>query len=193
MALRDPLHAPLPIPPDVLRQGPFKKHAFTSPLHDDRIIARLGRALAITFTLCFLTGLFSHLQQHQPSWLELPTHPVWLYRATQGLHVVSGIASIPLLLAKLWAVYPQFFCWPPAKNLAHGVERASLFLLVGGSLFQLGSGLLNVAQDYGPMGFNFTIVHYWMAWIVMGALVVHIGAKITTARAAWSLPLDDDS
>lgn len=187
------LHKSLPIPPDALRVGPFREDAFTSDLHDVRLVARLGRLLGIAFTVCFLTGLFSHLHQHEPPWLSLPTRPVQLYRWTQGLHVATGIAILPLLLAKLWSVYPQLFAWPPARSIAHGIERASLFLLVGGSLFQITSGLLNTAQFYGPMGFNFTVVHYWVAWITMGALALHIGAKITVARAAWSLPLDDDA
>jgi hypothetical protein len=185
------LHRDLPAPPDVLRVGPFKEGSFTSDLHDVRIAARLGRILGIAFTICFLTGLFSHLQQHEPSWLDLPTRPSELYRYTQGLHVATGIACVPLLLAKFWSVYPQLFAWPPAKNLAHGIERASLFLLVGGSLFQLTSGLLNIAQYYGPMGFNFTTVHYWVAYVTMGALALHVGAKITLARAAWKIPLDE--
>lgn len=186
------LRTPLPMPPDMLRVGPFREDAFTSDLHDVRVVARLGRLLGIAFAICFLTGLFSHLLQNQPMWLTLPSRPSQLYRWTQGLHVATGIACLPLLLAKLWSVYPQLFAWPPAKNLGHAVERASLLLLVGGSLFQIASGLLNTALFYGPMGFNFTIVHYWVGWITMGALALHIGAKIACARAAWSLPLDDD-
>ena len=184
------LHKPLPAPPDALRLGPFEEGAFTSDLHDVRVVSRLGRLLGIAFTVCFLTGLFSHLHQHQPSWLELPTRPAQLYRWTQGLHVATGIACLPLLLAKLWSVYPQLFAWPPARDLAHGLERAGLLLLVGGSVFQIASGLLNTAQWYGPMGFNFTVVHYWVGWITVGALALHVGAKITIARAAWKLPLE---
>ncbi len=29
------------------------------------------------------------------------------YRLTQGIHVATGIATIPLLLFKLWTVYPN--------------------------------------------------------------------------------------
>lgn len=189
--LRKMAHAPLPSPPEQLRIGPFREDAFTSDLHDVRVVARLGRLLGIAFTICFVTGLFSHLQQHEPSWLLLPSRPSQLYRWSQGLHVATGIACLPLLLAKLWSVYPRLFEWPPAKSIAHGVERASLLLLVAGSLFQIGSGLLNISLYYGPMGFNFTIVHYWVAWITMGALALHIGAKIALARAAWALPVED--
>jgi 4-hydroxybenzoate polyprenyltransferase len=189
--VKDPIHAPLPTPPEALRRGPLKEGFFTSPLHDLRITARLGRLLGISFGICFLTGLYSHLLQHQPSWVHIPTHPASLYRVTQGLHVISGIASVPLLIAKLWSVYPSFFSWPPARDLGHAVERASLFLLVGGSLFQLTSGILNTAQWYELMGFNFTRVHYWTGWVVMGALVAHIGAKVSLAKVGLSQPLDE--
>lgn len=183
---------PLPTPPDALRKGPFKEDAFSSPLHDVRVAARLGRLLGIAFTICFLTGLFSHVSQHQPAWLELPTRPAQLYRWTQGLHVATGIACVPLLLAKLYTVYPQLFAWPPARSVSHALERGSLLLLVGGSLFELTSGLLNTAQNYSPMGFNFTVVHYWVGWITLGALALHVGTKLSVASAAWARPLDDE-
>jgi len=31
----------------------------------------------------------------------MPSRPAGFYRITQGLHVVTGVASIPLLLGKL--------------------------------------------------------------------------------------------
>src|SRR5207244_11518566 len=67
----------------------------------------------------------SHLIQQPPSWFVWPSRPAGLYRVTQGLHVATGIASIPLLLAKLWTVYPLLWTWPPARNVAHAVERRS--------------------------------------------------------------------
>lgn len=66
----------------------------------------------MTFTACFLTGLFSHYLQTPPSWASWPSRPVSLFRVNQGVHVLSGIASVPLLLAKLWTVYPLFFQRP---------------------------------------------------------------------------------
>ena len=65
-----------------------------------RLAARRGHPV------CFATGLISHLHQHPVAWLPLPAGPVWGYRATQGLHVATGLASIPLFVAKLWSVYP---------------------------------------------------------------------------------------
>jgi hypothetical protein len=156
---------------------------YTSPLHDTRVAARLGLALGVTFGLCFATGVWSHLAQDPPSWFTYPARPAGLYRITQGLHVASGMASIPLLLAKLWTVYPRFTAWPPVRSALHGVERLALLPLVGGSLFLLFSGVANVARWY-PWTFFFPRAHFWTAWLTIGALVVHIGAKATATWAA---------
>jgi DMSO/TMAO reductase YedYZ molybdopterin-dependent catalytic subunit len=160
---------------------------FTSPLHDARTATWLGMALAVTFTTCFVTGLESHLIQHPPAWFRWPPRPAGLYRVTQGVHVATGIASIPLLLAKLWTVYPHLWARPAVRDLAHGIERVSLLPLVGGSLFMLVTGTMNLARWY-VFGFDFTATHYAVAWITVGALVAHIGAKATVARDALRRP-----
>jgi hypothetical protein len=154
-----------------------------APLHEAKTAAVLGAALGVAFSTCFATGLLSHLAQQEPSWFDLPSRPAGLYRITQGVHVVTGFASIPLLLAKLWVVYPHFLTWPPARSVLHGVERSMLLPLVGGSLFMLFSGAANVARWY-PWTFFFPAAHFWVAWITIGALVVHLGAKAATSRAA---------
>ncbi len=182
---RSLLTQPLPRPPGLLRLGPLRAEAFSSRLHDERVAARLGLWLGITFSICFVTGLISHGIQHPPSWFLWPSRPVNLYRVTQGLHVLTGLASIPLLLAKLWTVYPKLWEWPPLRDVAHAVERASLFLLVAGATFQLFTGLINIAYWY-PFRFFFTTTHYWTAWITMGALVVHVGTKIAVSRRGLS-------
>ena len=161
---------------------------FTSTLHDERVAARLGLALGVAFTICALTGAYSHLLQTEPSWLTLPSRPAGLYRVTQGLHVVTGFATVPLLLAKLWVVAPKLLEWPPARSIGHALERLALVPLVGGSVFLLVSGIANTARWY-PWGFFFPKAHLWAAWIMVGALVVHIGAKWTTTRRA--LATDD--
>lgn len=163
------------------RSGPFAPDAFTSPAHDTRAASILGIALGVTFTTCFATGLYSHLAQHPPGWFTLPARPAGLYRLTQGLHVATGLASIPLLLAKLWTVYPKLFAWPPVAGVASALERLCLLPLVGGALFLLGSGLANINLWY-PWPFNFPKAHYWVAWITIGALIVHVGAKVGVAR-----------
>ena len=113
-------------------------------------------------------------------------HPINLFRVTEGVHVLTGIMSIPLLLAKLWVVYPNFFTYPPVRNVAHALERLSLVPLVGGALFELATGVANIAYWYSPMPFQFTTAHFYVAWITVGGLIVHIGAKITLTRQVVS-------
>ena len=169
--------------PEWMRVGPMREGTFRSDLHQERIGAWLGIALGVAFGTCFLTGLLSHLIQHPPGWFEWPSRPAGLYRITQGVHVATGIAAIPLLLAKLWVVYPHLWTWPPLRTIAHAVERISLFPLIAGALFLLVSGLNNVANWY-PWAFFFPRAHYWAAWITIGALIVHIGAKLPITREA---------
>jgi DMSO/TMAO reductase YedYZ molybdopterin-dependent catalytic subunit len=162
--------------------GERRDRALAQDTHDVRTAAILGIALGISFTLCFATGLISHSLQHPPSWFDWGTRPAGLYRVTQGIHIISGIASIPLLLAKLWSVFPRLFL-PLPRHIAATVERASLLPLVGGSLFMLFTGTANIARWY-PWPFFFPRGHYWGAWITIGALVMHIGARASSARAA---------
>lgn len=159
--------------------------AFPSRLHDERVAAMLGLWLGIAFLTCFATGLYSHFAQHplDLGFLSMPASPGWLYRFTQGVHVAAGIAAVPLLLAKLWTVYPLLHVFPPVRSPAHLVERLSLLPLVAGSIFQLASGLANIARWY-PWAFSFPSAHYWTAWMVIGGLVAHVGAKWTTSRRA---------
>ena len=163
-----------------------RARAFPSRLHDDdRIAAILGIALGVSFGTCFVTGVLSHLIQEPPAWFHWPPRPAGLYRVTQGVHVVTGIATIPLLFAKLWVVYPKLFRWPPFEGLAHFLERIMLVPLIAGALFQVFSGLANINIWY-PYPFGFRGAHYWVAWITIGALIVHVGAKLSTTRAALS-------
>jgi hypothetical protein len=180
------LQRPLPEPPAVLRRGPFREGRFSSPLHSEWVAARLGLWLGIAFGGCFVTGLYSHFLQNQPHWAPwFPTRPVSLYRITQGVHVATGLAAIPLLLAKLWTVYPKLWAWPPARSVAHVLERGSLFFLVAGAGFQLLTGLMNVVGWYA-FRFFFTPAHYWTAYITIGAMLVHIGTKLPVIRPALS-------
>jgi DMSO/TMAO reductase YedYZ molybdopterin-dependent catalytic subunit len=156
---------------------------FTSPARSERTTAILGVAVGVLFGVCLLTGLLSHLIQQPPAWFAWPSRPVWLYRWTQGLHVFCGIAAIPVLLAKLWSAYPNLWRWPPVRGVAHAIERAWIVPLLGGALLLLVTGLMNIGYWYG-WGFDFIRTHYWTAWIVTGALVVHLAAKLPVVRRA---------
>ncbi len=132
--------------------------------------------------MCFGTGLLSHAAQTPIPWFPWPARPVWLYRLTQGLHVFTGLATIPLLLGKLWAVYPHLWRWPPLRGAAHAVERAALVPLVGGALFLLVTGVTEIDYWY-PYRFFFKTAHFWAAWITFGALVIHVGATATATAS----------
>ncbi|RZQ63396.1 molybdopterin-dependent oxidoreductase [Amycolatopsis suaedae] len=156
---------------------------FRGAAHSERVSARIGVWLGVSFLICFLTGLLSHLIQHPPDWFGWPSRPVWLYRVTQGLHVVSGIAAIPLLLAKLWSVYPKLFGRPLVRSPLHALERGSILVLSGSAFFQLVTGLLNVAQNY-PWNFYFPQLHYALAWVAIGSIAVHVAVKLPIVRRA---------
>lgn len=167
--------------------------SFTSRLRSAAVAARIGLWLGVCFAIAFLTGLVSHYAQnpHQP--FPFPTSPAWGYRVTQGLHVITGTACVPLLLVKLWAVYPQLFRRPPRglRSLAvEGLERASIGVLVASAIFQLASGLANVTEWY-PWNFSFRPTHYALAWVSIGSLVVHVAVKLPVIRAALSGDVDD--
>ncbi|MEU3500981.1 molybdopterin-dependent oxidoreductase [Streptomyces hundungensis] len=160
---------------------------FRGRLHDARTATSIGRWLGVAIAVCFGTGLISHYLQHQPGWLldALPSRPVWGYRLSQGLHVASGIAAIPLLLAKLWTVYPRLFAWPPLRSVRHALERLSVAVLVAGAVFELFTGLLNTVQWY-PWPFSFVPVHFAVAWLLAGALMLHVAVKYPEIRAHWA-------
>ncbi len=160
---------------------------FTSTWHRETVATRLGLALAVAFGTCFVTGLVSHLLQHPPSWFLWPVHPAWLYQLTQGVHVVTGLAAVPLLLAKLWTVYPRLFVVPALRSAGHGLERASVAVLVAATVFQLVTGTLNITHWY-PWGFSFPAAHFALAWVAVGAIGVHVAVKLPVARRAWRQP-----
>ncbi|MFY1670590.1 molybdopterin-dependent oxidoreductase [Plantactinospora sp. WMMB334] len=172
----------------MIRRPPIPRpEDFTGPAHSAPVAARLGLWLGVAFGLCFLTGLISHAIQHPPGWFGWPSRPVNLYRITQGVHVLSGIAAIPLLLAKLWSVYPRLFARPPLRRpgrlVGHGLERVSILVLVCAAFFELVTGVFNVAQAY-PWRFFFPAAHHAVGWLAAGALLVHVGVKLPLIRTA---------
>lgn len=167
------------------RLSPFRPGAFSSALHHPRIAVLIGRVLGTAIIVCFLTGLYSHFLQNPESWMVFPTRPTWLYRLSQGLHVATGTALIPLVLAKLWTVYPRLFAWPPVRSWAHGLERLSIALFVPAVLLQLFMGLLNTLKWY-PWPFTFRALHFWLAWIIIGSLLLHIAVKLPIISRHWT-------
>ncbi|MGG5258153.1 molybdopterin-dependent oxidoreductase [Phycicoccus avicenniae] len=170
-----------------------RPESFTSDLRGPRTAARVGVWLGVAFAVAFATGLYSHASQLATPALALPTGPSRLYQVTQALHVASGTAAVPLLLVKLWSVFPRLVARPPRAPRAlvlHLLERGSIALLVGAALFQLVTGLANSAQWY-PWSFDFVRTHYALGWVAFGSLVLHVAVKLPVVRRALAEPVDD--
>jgi DMSO/TMAO reductase YedYZ molybdopterin-dependent catalytic subunit len=175
--------------------GPTRRSFWRSPIRGPWLTSVLGLMLLATIPLMFVTGLLSYAAYNPDlspvndttpgkgllgfylfSW---PTHPVWLYRLNQGVHVTLGLMLVPILLFKLWSVLPKLFEWPPLRSPAHLLERASLFLLVGGAGFEFVTGILNIQTWYKFPG-SFYPLHFYGAWVFTAGFVVHVGIKLPT-------------
>ena len=179
--------------------GPFRAGFWRSPLRGPWFTAILSVALLPGITLMFLTGLASYAAYNPNlapgndttpdkgllgSWLPgWPAGPFWLYWVNQGVHVTLGLVLIPVVLAKLWSVLPKLFEWPPARSVTQLVERASLLLLVGGAVFELVTGVMNI-QYYYAWPFGFYQAHYYGAWVFIAAFVVHVAFRLRTMVGA---------
>lgn len=181
----------LPTVADIERRIP-RPDDFESQARGTALTARVGSALGIAFLVCFATGLWSHVQYSTPGWLTISPNPTQLYRWTQGLHIISGTAAIPLLLVKLWSVFPRLFIRPSKGKQAlvvEGLERLSIAALMGSSLFMLASGTLNIIGWY-PWEFSFRRTHEAVAWVAIGSLLVHIAVKLPVIRQALGEPIE---
>jgi DMSO/TMAO reductase YedYZ molybdopterin-dependent catalytic subunit len=175
--------------------GPFRRSFWRSPIRGPWLTSLLGLVLLVSIPVLFVTGLLSYAAYNPDlssindttpgkgllgfylfSW---PTRPVWLYQLNQGTHVTLGLVLVPILLAKLWSVLPKLFEWPPVRNPAHALERLSLFLLVGGVVFEFVTGIMNIQQWYRFPG-SFYTLHFYGAWVFTAAFVVHVGLKTPT-------------
>ena len=161
----------------MLRERPRWWPKFSSTLRSTAVTARLGRVLGLAIGVLFVTGLLSHYQYEPWAWLPAPASPVWGYRLTQGVHVATGTATIPLLLLKLWSVYPNLFRFPPVRSLLHALERASLAVLVSSALVQVATGFLNVLNWY-PFPWYFVTVHRFLGYVLVGSVLLHVGIKL---------------
>ena len=115
---------------------------------------------------------------------------MWLYRVTQGTHVITGIACIPLLLVKLWSVYPNLFRWPAVSSLRHGLERLSVFVLVSSSLLQVATGFMNVLGWYA-WPWHFIRVHHYLGYVVIGSVLLHIAVKLPDIKYGLGVKVAD--
>jgi DMSO/TMAO reductase YedYZ molybdopterin-dependent catalytic subunit len=178
-------------PADHPPPGPFRPGVWRSPLRGLWLTSVLAVILLPGLTILAVTGLLSYaaydpllpgndqtpgaglLRFYLFSW---PSHPSWLYRVDQGVHITLGLALLPVVLAKLWSVLPRLFAWPPVRSLAQILERASLVMVVGGVLFEFATGILNI-QNYYVFPFSFYTAHLYGAWVFIAGLVIHVALK----------------
>jgi DMSO/TMAO reductase YedYZ molybdopterin-dependent catalytic subunit len=175
------------------RPPPGVNPRWRSPIRGPWLTSVFGAVLLVGLSIIIVTGLVSYIAYgpqfnqafpHHVGFLRLPgfdwpTRPVWLYRLSQGLHVGLGLVIIPVVLAKLWSVIPKLFEWPPARSIAQILERVSLLMLVGGMLFEIATGVLNIQYDY-IFGFSFYTAHYYGAWVFIAGFLVHVPLKLRT-------------
>ena len=145
----------------------------------------LGRLLGIAFIVCFGTGLYSHFLQDPLPWMVFPTRPQTLYQLSQGIHITAGIACFPLILGKLYVVFPELFQTPPIRNVVGFLERASIAIFVASSVVQIVTGLLNTYQWY-PFPFPFRQTHFALSFVIIGSLAIHIAVKLPVISRYWT-------
>jgi len=147
-----------------------------------------GLVLLIGIPIEFVTGLLSYAA-YNPRLGEDPnpdhglfglylfnwvTTPSWFYRLNESVHVMLGLALVPVVLAKLWSVMPSLFAWPPWRSVAQLLERLSLVLIVGGIVFEMSTGILNIEYK-NPI--EFYSGHFYGAWAFMAGFVLHVCVK----------------
>ncbi|MCV7443764.1 molybdopterin-dependent oxidoreductase [Mycobacterium paraense] len=178
-----------PGPPPGRARSALGPGRWRSPVRGPWLTSVFGLVLLIGIPIEFLTGLASYaaynpgFRSNDPNpkhglfglylfdWL---TSPGWVYRLTEGVHVMLGLALVPVVLAKLWSVMPKLFAWPRRPSVAQVLERASLILVVGGVAVEMTTGILNI--DYLTT-INFYSAHFFGAWAFIAGFVVHVCLK----------------
>ena len=174
--------------------GPFRAGYWRSPVRGPWLTSYFGSILLVGIPVMFVTGLISYaaydprlagndttpgkgiLGFYLFNWVSSPS---WIYRVSQGTHVLLGLTLVPIVLAKLWSVIPKLFEWPALRSVAHGLERLSLMLVVGGAVFEFATGIADI-EYYYPWKFNFYEAHLYGAWVFITGFAVHVSLKLPT-------------
>ncbi len=169
--------------------GPSPRDRWRSPVRGPWLTSVFGVVLLVGIPIEFITGLLSYAA-YDPRLGNPPnsakglfglylfdwvTKPSWLYRVLEGVHVMLGLVLVPVVLAKLWSVMPKLFDWPPWRSVAQFLERVSLVLVVGGIVFEMTTGILNI--NYFSQ-INFYSGHFYGAWAFIAGFCVHVGVKL---------------
>lgn len=179
---------------NIPEKGPFRRDYWKSPLRGPWMASFMSLLLLIVIPIVFVTGLIDHIawnpdlggtNNRTPDMglfgfllgIEWPTRPIWLYRFTEGMHLIFGLALLPLVLGKMWSIMPSLYKWPPADSLGHALERISLLFVIGGVFFQIFTGLLYIQNLVIFNNVTFNQLHFYGSWIFVGGLVLHVLVK----------------
>ncbi|RDV14549.1 hypothetical protein DXT99_14200 [Pontibacter diazotrophicus] len=174
--------------------GPFRRDFWYSPIRGPWMASFFSLLLLIVLPIVFITGLIDHIAWNPDlggtnnrtpdmgllgflTGIEWPTRPIWLYRLTEGIHVVLGISLIPLVFAKLWSIMPTLYKWPLADSVGQALERLSILFLIGGIFFQIFTGLIYIQNFVILHNFKFNQLHFYGNWIFIAGLVLHVLVK----------------
>lgn len=175
-------------------KGPFRRDYWRSPLRGPWMASFMSLLLLIVIPIVFITGLIDHIawnpdlggtNNRTPDMgllgfllgIEWPTRPIWLYRVTEGIHLIFGLALLPLVLGKMWSIMPSLYKWPLADSLGHALERISLLFVIGGIFFQIFTGLFYIQNWVILNNVTFNQLHFYGGWIFIGGLVLHVLVK----------------
>lgn len=175
-------------------KGPFRRDYWRSPLRGPWMASFMSLLLLIVIPIVFITGLIDHVawnpdlggtNNRTPEMgllgfllgIEWPTRPIWLYRLTEGIHILFGLALLPLVLGKMWAIMPNLYKWPLADSFGHALERISLLFVIGGIFFQIFTGLFYIQNFVILHNIKFNQLHFYGNWIFIGGLVLHVLVK----------------
>ncbi len=195
---------------DIPTKGPFRRDYWHSPLRGPWLASFMSLMLLIVIPIVFITGLIDHIawnpdlggtNNRTPDMgllgfllgIEWPTRPIWLYRLTEGIHIVLGLALLPLVLGKLWAIMPSLYKWPLADSPAHALERISLLFVKGGVFFQIFTGLIYIQNFIIFSNATFNELHFYGSWMFMGGLALHVLVKFSEmVKGLKARPIDDE-
>jgi DMSO/TMAO reductase YedYZ molybdopterin-dependent catalytic subunit len=175
-------------------KGPFRRDYWRSPLRGPWMASFMSLLLLIVIPIVFITGLIDHIawnpdlggtNNRTPEMgllgfllgIEWPTRPIWLYRLNEGIHLLFGLALLPLVLGKMWSIMPSLYKWPPADSLGHALERISLLFVIGGIFFQIFTGLFYIQNFVILHNIQSNKLHFYGNWIFIGGLVLHVIVK----------------
>ena len=143
----------------------------------------VGRWLGLAFAVCMVTGVF--VTTTSTRWGGTAADPSGLGLPGDAGSACHGRARRdPVAAGQAVDGVPALVLMAAGPDGRPDLERLSIAVLVAGAVFELATGLLNILQWY-PWPFGFIQAHWWVAWLTVGALLVHLAVKAPLIAAHW--------